>query len=451
MAVSKSLVSSQLSTYLDSIQTLLNTGHFDQAELLFEKFQEEYADAFAEEYKILFEAVHSLLAVSKTQRRLISQWQVTLEDATREEVKLEGRLLSHWVRMVAVIQAAHTYKFEDQTETPIQNADGLSGPTASASSGRIGQPHWRRLLNAMMISPPGKQEEEFEINSKYPATGEPEDADIPQPLAAKLAKPVDKSELAVYALGSFRLFINGRQVEKWWGNKGRSLLKYFLANRDRPIHRDILMDMFWGEDEPEAARRNLHQAIYSLRRSLQTDESIPPIILFEDNMYFINPQIEVWSDFESFLQLYYQAKQLDNQGQRRIAIESFEAAASIYSGDFMGEDLYEAWPFLLRENLKLAYLDLLDEISQHYLAQKNFPLAILYCRQILEEDNCREDIHRRLMRAYMSQGQRHLAINQYFRCEEALLEELDVEPMPATVMLFQEIQNNPLNFAPSQN
>jgi DNA-binding SARP family transcriptional activator len=87
-------------------------------------------------------------------------------------------------------------------------------------------------------------------------------------------------------------------------------------------------------------------------------------------------------------------------------------------------------------------MDILDRLSCHYFEQREMALCISYCQKILLEDNCREDAHRRLMRCYLIQGQRYLAIRQYHICVEAVQQELEVPPMPATTALFQEIQTN---------
>ena len=63
------------------------------------------------------------------------------------------------------------------------------------------------------------------------------------------------------------------------------------------------------------------------------------------------------------------------------------------------------------------------------------------CNEMLAEDDCREDAHRRLMRCYSRQGQRNLALRQYHLCAETLARVLDVSPMQETVALYNDIRN----------
>jgi DNA-binding SARP family transcriptional activator len=252
--------------------------------------------------------------------------------------------------------------------------------------------------------------------------------------------------LTVYCLGTFRVYVNERFIEKWPGNKCKHIFKYLLVHRKQPIHQEVLMDLFWPDVDPESARRNLYQAIYNLRQALQNGDDDYPHILCEDSCYLPNPDAEIWIDSEAFRLHYQTGQQMEREGCMRQAIEAYEQAENLYGGEFLAEDRYEDWLIVHRENLKHAYLDILDRLSQYYFDQAQFAMCIAYCQKILVEDTCREDAHRRLMRCYMSNGQRHLALRQYHTCVEALKRELDVPPMPATIELYRKIQENLVQF-----
>jgi DNA-binding SARP family transcriptional activator len=252
--------------------------------------------------------------------------------------------------------------------------------------------------------------------------------------------------LVIYCLGPFRVYNNEQLIEKWPGHKCKSIFKYMIIHRKRPIHREILMDLFWRDADPEAARRNLYQAIYNLRQALQTGDPEFPYILCEDSCYRLNPELELWVDSEAFT-LHYQAGQrLERESPLHEAIIAYELAENLYEGEFLVEDRYEDWSLVHRENLKHKYLDILDRLSQHYFDQGQLAMCIISCQKILTKDNCREDAYRRLMRCYLRQGQCHLALRQYHLCVETLEQELNVPPMPATIELYHEIQKSRVQF-----
>ena len=66
--------------------------------------------------------------------------------------------------------------------------------------------------------------------------------------------------------------------------------------------------------------------------------------------------------------------------------------------------------------------------------------AIELLQEAVASQPTNESAHQHLMRLYASTGNRHLAMNQFRVCVEALKRELDVEPELATTRLFEEIR-----------
>ncbi len=245
--------------------------------------------------------------------------------------------------------------------------------------------------------------------------------------------------LSVYTLGDFNISINDLELQESPSGRGQALLKFLITNHDQKVSRELLMDTFWRDAEPNSARNRLNVSMHSLRSSLRSLTDVP-IVLFGDGNYFLNSEIRVWIDFEEFELHLQSGHQLEAAGQLPAAIVEYEVAASLYQGDFLEEDLYEDWPVLNRERLRVAYLDVLDHLSQIYFSRSQYAACVALCGQILERDNCREDTHCRLMRCYSRLGQQHLALRQYQACAEALFTELEVAPGPATRDLAERIR-----------
>lgn len=245
--------------------------------------------------------------------------------------------------------------------------------------------------------------------------------------------------LVVYCLGPFRVYQHDRLITDWNGLKGQSILKYLLMHKGKPITKDILMDVFWPDVEPGDTRRNLHQAIYSLRQTLRRKQSDLRPILFRNDCYLLNPELIVWLDFEEFEKHVQAGRRLEAAGQPAEAMAEYSIAEGLYQGDFLEEDLYEDWPSVQREHLRIFYLDVVDHLSEYYVQQGQYTAAIALCQKVLAQDNCYEQAHRRLMRCYLGLGQRHLAVRQYQTCVEALREELDLTPSEETVALYRRI------------
>lgn len=248
--------------------------------------------------------------------------------------------------------------------------------------------------------------------------------------------------LVVYCLGAFRVYQGDRLITDWNGLKGKSIFKYLLAHRETPIAKDILMDLFWPDADPESARRSLHQAIYSLRQALRRGNPDFAHVYFENDCYLLNPEMSMWVDRIEFEEHLQAGRRLEAADRITEAITEYGIAESLYQGDYLEEDLYEDWPAVGREHLRRTYCELADRLSEHYVRNGEYNAAIALCHKILARDTCYEPAYRHLMRCYLAQGQRHLAVRQYQTCVEVLQVELGLGPSEETEALVQRIVNS---------
>ena len=227
--------------------------------------------------------------------------------------------------------------------------------------------------------------------------------------------------------------------------KGKAILSYLLFYHKKQVNRDVLMERFWPNVSPESARNSLNVAVHSIRKAIPGSRISEKLILFKDDCYFINPEIEVVSDVSQFKDLWYQARIYEQQDDISKAMHAYKAALKLYKGDIMEEDLYSEWADAERENLREIFLLILDKISDYLCMNKQFKRAVEYCKILLSIDNCREDVHRRLMNCYFYMGKRGQAIRQYYKCKKVLSQELEVEPSARTSDLFNKIRNEDLS------
>jgi DNA-binding SARP family transcriptional activator len=259
-------------------------------------------------------------------------------------------------------------------------------------------------------------------------------ADIEQPLKpATIVIPV-----SVHMLGKFELSIQDMPC-KLTVSRNLSVLKYLLLHHKQTIPREVLMDIFWPEATPETARNNLNVAVHNLRKALRSVIFLP-LIVYENGAYGLDPSVQVWLDVEEFERCVEAGRRSQTQGHLTAAVKQYEAAVSLYEGDFLEQSPYEEWALHDRERLRVTYLDTIDSLGQIYFSRANYSACIAICQRILSYDICREDAHCLLMRCYSRQGQDHLALRQYQNCVKALRAELEVEPAPETTKLYNRIR-----------
>jgi len=250
-----------------------------------------------------------------------------------------------------------------------------------------------------------------------------------------------QAEVSVHLLGPMSVVIDDVPVEEWSSARTRSLFGYLLTHRQPWSAREVLMEVFWPESSPKASRNSLNVAIHGLRRVLRKAKDVP-IIVYSGGTYRLHPDVRLWLDVEEFDKLVERGRLHEDVGETDQATAAYEFATGLYRGEFLADDPYDDWTALIRERLRLAYLDALGRLSNLHFNAGRYAASANLCQRIIEQDPCREDAYRRLMRCYSRQGQPHLALIQYRACVRTLESELGVEPDLATVKLHDQIRRH---------
>jgi len=266
------------------------------------------------------------------------------------------------------------------------------------------------------------------------------------PVALSNQMDISRSEVTatdcweVTCLGSFRLRYLGRDLALCSSRRAQSILKYLLASPGYAASSEALIECFWPQVDPEAGTHSLQVAIHTLRRSLRgfgPDES-DETVLFGNNRYFLNPSLSIVQDVDSFRASYECGLQATSTGQPTKAIQAFEKARALYTGDYLA-NCYEGWASSRRLALIDMRLSLLCQLGSLYSQGKEWELAISCYWEILLVDNYREDIYRQLMGCYAACG-RHADIKRAYRsCRECLRRDLRLAPAPETTRLYQQL------------
>jgi len=273
---------------------------------------------------------------------------------------------------------------------------------------------------------------------RLPAATAPPALPVPAPEAGRRDA---LAELSVHLLGPLCVAVDDVPVGDWPSARCRSLFGYLLTHREPWPPREVLMDVFWPESQPEASRNSLNVAIHGLRRTLRTVTSLP-VIQHSGGAYGVHPDLRLWLDVEEFESRVENGRRREEAGDTDRATREYESADGLYRGDFLADGLYEEWAALTRDHLRLAHLDALSRLSNLHFSAGRYAACAALCQRIIECDPCREDAHRRLMRCYSRQGQPHLALLQYRACVQALAAELGVDADPATARLYDQIRRH---------
>ena len=250
-----------------------------------------------------------------------------------------------------------------------------------------------------------------------------------------------QAEVSVHLLGPMSVAIDDVLIGEWSSARIRSLFGYLLTHRQPWPAREVLMDVFWPEKSPKASRNSLNVAIHGLRCALKKAGDVQ-VIVYSGGTYRLHPDVRLWLDVEEFDKLVERGRLHEDVGETDQATAAYEFAAGLYRGEFLADDPYDDWAALIRERLRLAFIDTLGRLSNLHFNAGRYAASANLCQRIIEQDPCREDAYRRLMRCYSRQGQPHLALLQYRACVRALESELGVEPDLATVKLHDQVRRH---------
>ncbi|MDX2030682.1 MAG: BTAD domain-containing putative transcriptional regulator [Blastocatellia bacterium] len=322
------------------------------------------------------------------------------------------------------------------------------------SAGAAYEPLLRQIIDRLQPLPAGPESGDDSAASDANCAPPPASladitfAELPEPPAVSppplVAEPdsggVSRPSLAVYFLSPFRVLLDEEPVAGWPNCKGKSIFKYLVTHRERPISKEVLMEIFWPEGDPDSARNNLNVAIYGLRKSLTRANVDYSYVLFQDGCYLLNPELEIWVDTEAFMKHVRKAKDLERRGDLSAAIHEYRTAEAIYQSEFLVEDRYEEWLVGARQNFHNTYLTVMNRLSNYYLEQQDYEACLAICTRTLAHDACNEEVHQRLMRCYSLMGHAHLAMRQYHLCRESLARDLNLKPSRETMQLFEQIR-----------
>jgi DNA-binding SARP family transcriptional activator len=234
--------------------------------------------------------------------------------------------------------------------------------------------------------------------------------------------------LEVRCLGAFAVYDHGRRLGPWSSRRAKALLKQLVLHRDRPLPREVLMEAFWPDAGPAAARNSLHGAVHALRRFLRDAHGDVEHVVFEDGCYSLAPELDVWDDVGEFERLAREARRCEPEA----ALALLEAAHALYTGHLFDDDPYEEWMQPRRRELEAVHLEVLDLLLEHHRESGRLHEWAAVARRIVASEPWREEVQRELMTCYARQGQHSLALRQFQDCALALRTALGRVPGPET-------------------
>lgn len=219
-------------------------------------------------------------------------------------------------------------------------------------------------------------------------------------------------------LGSLNLSCNGQSLTFPY-NKAQALFLYLLIHKR--VTRDAAANLLWSSKSDEKARKNLRNAIYSIKQQTR-----PDIFLHHNNTVIeFNPAIGIRTDVDVFLRE--------------------DGSINEYEGEFLREFVikdcgnFENWMLATRQSLRETYLSKVKRLLDAEKQRRNYPKAVAYAKMLIREDEYNEEAYRDLIEGFYRQGKISDAVEAYDEIAAKLQKELNIAPDESIEHLFAEV------------
>jgi DNA-binding SARP family transcriptional activator len=247
--------------------------------------------------------------------------------------------------------------------------------------------------------------------------------------------------LSIYLFGGCKIIHPGYPVPAKITKRIKGLLAFLVINSHRTHPRDILTTVFWGDQREEQARNCLSTALWRLRGFMEPSGVVTKgtyLLNTSDGEIGFNRESDHWLDVAIFEKQVARILSKPIQRLKPEDVSDLTKALTLYTGDLL-EGFYDDWAIRERERMRDIHLKTLISLLGYWRDTGAYDEGLACGQRILELDPLREEIHREVMRLYMTKGQRAMAIRQYQACCSILKEELDVLPMEETQALYTRI------------
>lgn len=241
----------------------------------------------------------------------------------------------------------------------------------------------------------------------------------------------DAPEVSISCLGGLRVARHGDPVPAgaWQSRKARDLLKLLVAKRGRPVHREQILDVLWPDDEPSRTGNRLSVALSTLRSVLDPEHARPPDYYLRvdgDAVALDLDHLDV--DIERFLADATTGLRRAGRDPATAKVH-LERAELAYTGDLFEDDPYPDWAVDLREEGRLAYLEVVRGLAELSAAAGDGAAQARYLLRLVERDQFDEQAHLDLVRLLVKAG-RHGEARRRYRLYCRRMEEIEVEAAP---------------------
>ena len=246
--------------------------------------------------------------------------------------------------------------------------------------------------------------------------------------------------LRFYLTGRISIEYGDKLVEEreLAGRQGRLAFAFLVSERQRPVTKEELAGVVWGDAPPREIETALNAILSKLRSALKKANVARSAVDVRSGTVQMRLPADVWIDLEHAANAIDEAEGALRSGNTRGAWSHAVALVIIARRPFLpGEEA--SWIEARRLRLRSLLVRGLHILSQITAINGEHALAVQYATEIVDLEPFQETGYRHLMQMHAGMGNRGEALRVFGKCRELFKEELGADPSQETERLFLEI------------
>jgi len=233
--------------------------------------------------------------------------------------------------------------------------------------------------------------------------------------------------------------------------KVRALLVYLLHHADTPQARDYLAYLLWPDLPNDTARKNLRQALYSLRKALGPVAA--ECLDIDRDTVRLRRHSQIQVDTWDFDRLDAEVRKHTHRayGVCPYCHTRYVTLLALYQDEFLRgftarkADPFEDWAMEQREHYRQRILHAVHQVVRHDYLRGEYAQAEQRARAWLRWDPWSEAAYAYLIRSLTLQGRKGAALQAYHDYTRMMRTELNAEPPPDAEQLIYDVRHGLLS------
>lgn len=240
-------------------------------------------------------------------------------------------------------------------------------------------------------------------------------------LDTEVQKNASHAPIRINCMPTLQFLQNGETLPvQWRTSKAKEVFCFLFHHAEKPVRKDVLVEEFWKEKEPEKAFTQLYSTIYVIRKTLSA--SVPGLSLSSANQCY---QLHLGDAEVDVMEWRNQLTQLPALTEHSLS--SYQGLLRKYKGDYFSAEAY-AWAESEQRQLRENWYKTATQVGLFLEEQNIVEDAIsLYLRMQSDYPYIAHS-YTRLMHVYDVSGVSGQVVNQYERLKQMLEEEFDIAP-----------------------